>query len=103
MLKKGWCGLVEVTDHKNRITIDGHANYAPIGQDIVCAGVSVLAQTLIQSIEDLTTDKIEYDISPGWVDIRFGNLSERGLLLKDSFFVGVQMIADEYPGFVRVV
>lgn len=95
--------MVEITDHKNKITIDGHANYAPIGRDIVCAAVSVLAQNLICSIEELTTDKIKYDFRPGWVEIKHGILSERGLLLRESFFIGIQAIADEYPGFVRVV
>ena len=38
----------------------------------MCAGVTALAQTLIKSIEDLTDDKIEYEISPGRVDIKYG-------------------------------
>lgn len=85
------------------IIIDGHAGYAEPGQDIVCAAVSALVQTLIQSIEDLTSDKITYDISPGWADIKHGNLSQRAKLLVDSFFVGVEMIANEYPYNVRIV
>lgn len=87
---------------KYRLTVTGHANYAEPGKDIVCAGVSVLVQTLIQSIEDLTTDKIQYSISPGTVDIKHGDLSKDAQLLVSSFFVGVQMIADEYPDNVSV-
>ena len=49
-------------------------------------GVTALAQTLIKSIEDLTDDKIEYEISPGRVDIKYGNLSEKSKTLVDSFF-----------------
>ncbi|MDB8682165.1 ribosomal-processing cysteine protease Prp, partial [[Ruminococcus] gnavus] len=48
-----------------RIEIFGHAGYADPGKDIVCAGVTALTQTLIQSIDDLTDDEIEYRISPG--------------------------------------
>lgn len=89
--------MIEVTYQNNHIIIKGHANYAPIDQDIVCAGVSTLVQTLIQSIEELTADKIKYVMSPGKVDIKYGNLSEQAQLLVDSFFVGLRLIADEYP------
>lgn len=95
--------MIEVHRHNDGVTITGHANYAEPGQDIVCAAVSVLVQTLIQSIEDLCTDRIEYDMSAGLVDIKHGNLSAQAHLLMDSFFIGVQMIADEYPHNVCLV
>lgn len=95
--------MIEIHRHNDGVTICGHANYAEPGQDIVCAAVSVLVQTLIQSIEDLCTDRIEYDMSAGLVDIKHGNLSAQAHLLMDSFFVGCQMIADEYPHNVCLV
>lgn len=94
--------MIEISVRKDGITVIGHAGYAPPGQDIVCAGVSALTQTLIKSIEDLTTDKIKYSISPGRVDINYGNLTEKSRTLLDSFFVGATMIADEYPSCVRI-
>ena len=100
---KEWCYLTEVTVRKDRITAEGHAGYAPVGQDIVCAGVTALTQTLVKSVLDLTEDKIEYDISPGRVDIKYGNLSEKAKTLVDSFFIGICMIADEFPENVRIV
>lgn len=83
--------------------MSGHAGYAAAGKDIVCAGVTALTQTLIKSLKDLTGDKIEYEISPGRVDIHYGNLSEAGKLLVDSFFIGVCQIANEFPDHVRAV
>ena len=73
--------MIEVTVRKDEIKISGHANYAVSGSDIVCAGVTALALTLIKSIKDLTDDKIEYEISPGRVDIKYGNLSEKSKTL----------------------
>ena len=95
--------MIEVKIRPDEITLFGHANYAVAGQDIVCAGATALVQTLIRSIEDLTEDKREYSISPGWADIKYGNLSEKAKTLVDSFFVGICMIADEYPDCVRIV
>ena len=91
---------VERTD--NCITISGHAHYAEPGKDIVCAGISALVQNLIQSIEELTADKIQYTMLPGKVSIEFGDLSEHAQLLVSSFFVGAVAIAEAYPDNVHV-
>ena len=101
--RKGECKLIEITHSEGCITVKGHADYAPIGQDIVCAGVSVLVQTLIQSMEEICTDEIQYDMQPGSVEIRYGELTVSAKTLLVSFFIGVQMIADEYPNNVRIV
>ena len=63
--------LIVVKIRENSLTIDSHAGYAEKGKDIVCAGVTSLVQTLVKSIEDLTKDKIEYDISLGKADIKY--------------------------------
>lgn len=94
--------MIEVTSTNDGISVKGHAHYAEPGKDIVCAGVSALVQTLIQSIEELTADKIKYSMSPGTVDIKFRNLSEQSLVLVDSFFIGITMIANDYPENVRL-
>lgn len=95
--------MIGIKVRNNGLTVDGHAGYAEPGKDIVCAGATALVQTLIQSIEDLTEDKIEYDISPGRADIKYGDLSEKSRILVDSFFIGVCMLADEFPDNVRIV
>lgn len=94
--------MIAVSVRKDGIEISGHAGYAETGKDIVCAGVTALTQTLIKSLEHLTRDEIKYEISPGRADIYYGNLSEAGRLLVDSFFIGVCQIADEFPDHVRI-
>ena len=94
--------MIAVSVRKDGIKVSGHANYAEDGKDIVCAGVTALTQTLIRALEGLTKDEIEYEVSPGRADIHYGNLSEEGRLLVDSFFIGVCQIADEFPDHVRI-
>lgn len=81
----------------------GHAGYASSGQDIVCAGLTALVQTLIRSIESLTSDELNYCVSSARVDIDLRNLSERSKLLVDSFFIGICEIAEEFPSYVRII
>lgn len=94
--------MIAVSVRKGRITVSGHAGFAETGKDIVCAGVTALIQTLIKSASDLTEDKIEYEISPGRADIHYRCLSEAGKLLVDAFFIGICLIADEFPDHVRI-
>ena len=82
--------------------ISGHAGYAPAGYDIVCAGVTALTQGLVRSMEGLADDRIETDIGSGMASIQYGDLSEKGRLLIDSFFIGICMIAEEFPDYVRI-
>lgn len=101
--------MITVDRYSDRITVKGHANYAEIGRDIVCSAVSVLVQTLIQSVETLTTDRIEYnmqpgteELQPGTVDIKFWCLSDPSKVLIDAFFIGVEGVAEAYPDNLTV-
>lgn len=85
------------------LAVDGHAGYAKIGNDIVCAAVSALAQGLIHSLEALTDDRFSYQIRDGHIDIKYENLSEQGKLLIDSFFIAVSDIQMTYGDqYVRI-
>lgn len=96
--------MIVVHVGKEGITVDGHANYAETGKDVVCAAVSVLAQNLIKSITNLTRDVIKYQIKPGHIDIEYENLSERGKVLVDSFFIGIISIQESYGDeYVRII
>ena len=88
--------MIEVGIRKGGIMISGHAGYAPAGYDIVCAGVTALTQGLVRSMEGLADDRIETDIGSGMASIQYGDLSEKGRLLIDSFFIGICMIAKNF-------
>lgn len=95
--------MIAVDVRTDGITIDGHAGYAEAGKDIVCAGVTALTENLIDSIESLTEDTIQYEILPGRVDIYYMNLSECAKLLVDSFFLGICGIAQDFPEHVKII
>ena len=88
--------MIVVKIRKNSLSIDGHAGYAELGKDIVCAAVSALAQGLLHSLDALTDDEISTEAEGGHVKIEYGNLSEQGKLLIDSFFIAVSDIQDAY-------
>ena len=95
--------MIVITAHDGGIQIRGHAYYAPEGYDIVCASISALMWAFIESVEQMTEDKIKYDVSPGRADIYFRNLSEAGKLLMDSFFLGICQIVADFPEYVKIL
>lgn len=96
--------MIEVCVSAIGVTVDGHAGYEEEGKDIICAAVSALTLNLIKSLESLTSDTIKYQIRKGHINIVFKNLSEKGKLLIDSFFIGISGIIEAYGDkYVRLL
>lgn len=77
---------------------EGHAGYAPAGQDIVCAAVSCLMQTLAYSAaEDEHTSSCIYQGKEGPVlNVEAGD----SVLMRDKFELvadGLDLLAEQYP------
>ena len=94
--------MIVVRVSNDNITISGHAGYAEKGKDIVCAGVTALAQTLVGAITSLTIDKPAYILDPGVFIIETKSLSEKSKILIDSFFIGICQIIREFPDYIQI-
>lgn len=88
--------MIEVSITNNGIQMHGHAGCGINGQDIVCAAVSALTCNLINSLQELTDNRIRADTGSGLTVIEWIELSELGKLLVDSWFLGMTAIDQEY-------
>lgn len=95
--------MITIKQNNNEISVQGHAEYAPKGYDIVCAAISSLTQALIVSLEQLTDAEITCEISAGNAVIRYMELPKDAQLLVDSFFIGCELVASEYPQQVWII
>ena len=85
------------------LSVTGHARAAPYGQDIVCAGISTLVQTLAVSAEALATDDLNVSLEPGEAFISWAREPTKELsLLIDSFALGCSLMADSYPDYIQI-
>jgi len=78
---------------------EGHSGFAESGKDIVCASISVLVINTINSIETLTSDKLEVETNEkkGLISGRFsGHPSMEATLLLDSMLLGLKEIEKQY-------
>ncbi len=92
--------MIRITVEKNRDTYvsfrsKGHAGYAPAGEDIVCAAVSALIITTVNSIETFTEDAMELSEKDGYVFFHFPErVSDQTALLMDSLILGLTQIQE---------
>lgn len=88
--------MVEVNISSKGIRMSGHACRSVNGQDIVCAAISALTCNLINSLEELTDNRIRAETASGRTIIKWENLDDRGQLLVDSWFLGLTAIDQKY-------
>ena len=87
------------------ISIKGHAGYAESGEDIVCAAISVLAINTLNSIETLTKDTFEENISErqGFIEFKLiGAISPSAEILMLSLVLGLQSVAAENKKYITL-
>lgn len=94
--------MIKVRYDDKRIRVTGHAGYAEAGKDIVCASVSALCCTLVQSIERIAEEKPKIQLKPGLFVLDLTDLSIISNVLVYDFIVGVEGIAKQYPNHVSV-
>ena len=92
-----------VGNQAHAVTITGHAGYSDHGNDIVCAGVSAIAYTLLGFLENHRDDIAYISAQHKSGDIRI--LCKGGEKVEIAFEmanIGLQQIAKQYPKHVTI-
>ena len=99
--------MIRVSLYKNNnndyigARLEGHAEYADQGLDIVCSAVSTLVINTLNSIEVLTDDdyKCDMDRNSGLIDFKISdedNPTAEALLLIKSMIMGLKTLSESY-------
>lgn len=82
----------------------GHAGFGVRGTDVVCASVSILLINTVNSIEKLTSEECSYKINDrrATIDFQMDTVGDGSQLLLQSLKMGLEGIADGYPGNVTI-
>lgn len=98
--------MIQVSVYKNQagefigVCCDGHAEYDEPGQDIVCAAVSVLMLSTMNSIEAFTSDDFVCDMAEegGFLDFKMTSepCSSDSLLLIRSLVLALRSLERDY-------
>lgn len=101
--------MIEVIYYRehNRVTVTGHANAAPIGEDLVCSAASILTRTLAANVEHLVKAGAARDsiirLEEGDAEISC-KVSHKFKAVAETIFsgicVGFEILADGAPDFI---
>jgi len=99
--------IYRTKDIINGFIVEGHSEFAEEGSDIVCASVSILSYTALNSINlvaGVDPEFISYD-----VDEETGLMSLRTLVNNDktdvvyrNFMVGIELLLEDYSDYITL-
>ena len=93
------------------LRVEGHAGYAEVGQDIVCASASILAYTVAKMVSDAhdngwLTESPSISIEIGHMFVVCEPTDERYSEIRHIYTVaseGYALLAQNYPQYVRLM
>ena len=91
----------------NSFEFRGHANSAEYGQDIVCASVSGISQTILLGLIDILDDNIKYKIESGYLYFIIPNNIDIDILgkvnvLTNTLMLGLENIKKNYSDYIYI-
>lgn len=97
-------GIGRVGPRIVRLEVSGHAGFASVGSDVVCAGVSALVLSAAQGIASICGSRLRVYDDPNGTYIlevpRGGNACAQAVLA--TAVSGLRAIARSYPGYIIV-
>ena len=90
----------QYSDDSFALDVYGHSGYAPAGDDIVCAGISALVQTLAIRADEIGEDTT-IDL-PGGGEAHIRSSGDRILDFSEGIMDGLRAIAEAYPSNAEV-
>ncbi|SHJ89468.1 hypothetical protein SAMN02745975_03160 [Geosporobacter subterraneus DSM 17957] len=103
--------IIRITrDQDNNITsysVKGHADAAERGEDIVCASISILAQTTILALHEIAAIDIMYEVNDGYVFCKLPDeLSkekrEKASIILNTFHIGIRGTQGMYARYIEL-
>lgn len=92
--------MIKAAIFNDGYVITGHAGYAESGQDIVCAGVSALAQATCFTLN--RTNNAIFDMRDGDMSVHITNPDDVSSAILEVLENGIHLISREYPDHVSL-
>lgn len=93
--------------HIQSYSVNGHAEYAESGKDIVCAGVSAVTIGTVNSIEALLQIELKSSMDKGTLKVEIPQIADQSIqdqvqLLLESMVVMLDSIQQSYNEYVTI-
>lgn len=102
--------MTNITFSKHNDTVwfrcEGHAGFAKAGEDIVCAGISTLAQSFAILISRFDSEKEimlkRFIIEDGLIDIIFDDFKKITESAQTMTLLGFRMLEEQFPAHLHL-
>ena len=89
-------------NHINYVKIEGHADYAEEGFDIVCASVSSIAITTVNALIQIDEEAIYYTESDGLLEIGIVKFSDIFDILLENMMSMFKNLEEQYSDYIKI-
>lgn len=86
--------------------IQGHAGFAEYGQDIVCAGISILAQGILIGLKDILGERVKFCKRAGYLKVEVDPCvayRDAPKAILRTLELSILSMANEYPEHIDVM
>ena len=94
--------MIKISIKEDEIIIKGHSGYAQEGSDIVCASVSSIAITTVNSLLRIDEDCIEYVEKDGYLDIKIKKHNETIDKLINNMIDLFKELEKDYKKYIEI-
>lgn len=92
--------------HIQGYTVAGHSGFAPEGEDIVCAGVTALAETAVLGLRQVAGIRPQVEMADGLIRCELppltGGQAAQAQAILETMLLGLRDIAKDYRTYVQV-
>lgn len=94
--------MIKININKDKIVIEGHSGYSEAGSDIVCASVSSIAITSVNSILKYDEDALKYESNDGYLEINILKHNEIIDLLIENMIEMLKELQTQYKNYIKI-
>jgi uncharacterized protein YsxB (DUF464 family) len=98
--------IYRTKDEIKGFIVEGHSDYAEEGLDIVCASVSILSYTALNSLNlvaGITPENIEYTVDDeGLMSLRTLENNNKTDIVYRTFMVGIELLLEDYGDYITL-
>ena len=84
-----------------KVSIKGHSQYAPKGEDIVCAGVSAIGIGTVNAIYEIKKLKPKFQSKDGFLELEFNDEHDEQVIAQ-TMLVQLKSIEESYKEYVKI-
>ncbi|MEG0075557.1 MAG: ribosomal-processing cysteine protease Prp [Eubacterium sp.] len=106
--------MITITFEKNKdkiakVIVSGHGEYADSGEDIVCAGVSILTITILNGLSEIVgLQDLNREVKEGYTSFEIPEIKDtvqriQADTLMDTFHLGLCATEAVYGDYIKII